>query len=180
MQRTIKYLVMTLLAAVSFVSCDDGVTLQRYFVDHQESGNFINVDLPGTILSLDETKLNEEQQEAYNSIKRLNFLGFKANESNMEIYNTEVAKVSAILKSKKYNDLIEFSDKGKRVVVKYIGDDDEADEVIVFGSSKDMGFGIVRVLGNDMKPEQMVTLVDAMKTSKMDGSQFEGIANFFK
>lgn len=180
MQLSIKDLLIMLSVLVSFVSCDDGVTLQRYFVDHQESGDFINVDLPGTILSLDETKLNEEQQEAYNSIKRLNFLGFKTNESNMDVYTTEVAKVSAILKSKKYNDLIEFSDKGKRVVVKYIGDDDQADEVIVFGSSKDMGFGIVRVLGNDMKPEQMVTLVDAMKTSKMDGSQFEGIANFFK
>ena len=180
MKRTIKYLVLTLLAAVTFVSCDDGVTLQRYFVDHQESGNFINVDLPGTILSLDETKLNEEPQEAYNSIKRLNFLGFKADESNMDVYNTEVAKVSAILKNKKYHELVEFSDKGRRVVVKYIGDDDQADEVIVFGNAKNMGFGIVRILGDEMKPEKIATLVDAMKSSKMDGSQIKGIANFFK
>ena len=179
MQRTIKYLVI-LCCFVILVSCSNGISLQRYFVDNQEVNDFTNIDLPASILSLDESTLNEDQKEAYNSIKRLNFLGFKANESNIETYNTEVAKVSTILKNKKYNDLIEFNDKGKKVVVKYIGNDKVADEVIVFGSSKDLGFGIARILGDDMKPEKIITLVEAMKNSKMDASQFEGIANFFK
>lgn len=179
MQKTVKYLVV-ILSAIFLESCNDGVTLQRYFVDHQESNNFTSIDLPATILSLDETTLNKNQKEAYRSIKRLNFLGYKANQSDMAVYSSELTKVSDILKSNKYKDLVEFNDKGKKIVVKYIGNEVEADEVIVFGSSKEIGFGIVRILGNHMNPDKIVTLMDAMKNSNMDASQFEGILNFFK
>lgn len=179
MQHPIQY-VIVLLFTVCLISCNEGMTLQRYFVEHQESNNFTSVDLPATILSLDKTTLNENQMEAYNSIKRLNFLGYKADPSEMDAYNSELKQVSIIMEHKKYNDLMEFNNKGKKIVVKYIGNDDEADEVIVLGSSKEIGFGIVRILGKDMNPEKIMTLMDAMKKSNMDTSKFEGIANFFK
>ncbi|WP_242205110.1 DUF4252 domain-containing protein [Aestuariivivens insulae] len=181
MQRTVKYIVYTLLATVFLTSCGDGVSLQRYFVDNQESASFISQDVPLSMIEVDKSQFNEEQMEAYNSVKRLNFLGFKANETNMEAFNTELAKVKTILNHKKYNDLIEFSDKGNKVVVKYIGDDDEADEVVVFGNANDLGFAIVRVLGNNMSPEKMVTLVSALRDSNFDASQVSSdIMNFFK
>ncbi|WP_428743365.1 DUF4252 domain-containing protein [Tenacibaculum sp.] len=180
MKRPVKTLLFTIITALLLVGCNDGVTLQRYFVDNQESGNFTTVDLPVSIVNLDETKLAETQKEAYHSVKRLNFLGYKLDENNVETFNAELAKVKAILKNKKYNDLIEFNDKNAKVVVKYLGDDDNADEFIVFASSKDMGFGIVRVLGDDMSPEKMMTLADAMRNSDIDESQLGGIMDFFK
>src|SRR5690606_15897532 len=129
---------------------------------HQESKNFMTQDIPISMLKIDESKFNSEQKEAYNSVSRLNFLGFKANETNAETLKVELAKVKTILSNDKYNDLMEFSDRGNKIVVKYLGDD-EADEVIVFGSSKEMGFGIVRVLGDDMSPNKMVTLVSILQ-----------------
>ena len=75
---------------------------------------------------------------------------------------------------------MEFNDKSAKIIVKYLGNDDKAEEFIVFASSKDMGFGIVRILGNNMSPEKMMTLADAMKNSKIDESQLGGIMNFFK
>lgn len=180
MQTTFKYMVTTLIAALFLVGCNDGVTLQRYYVDHQESTNFTSVDLPASIIKLDETKLTTEQKEAYNSVKRLNFLGYKYDETNAAEFSTELEKVKAILKSDKYSDLIEFNDKAAKISVKYLGDDDESDEFIVFASSKEMGFGIVRVLGDNMSPEKMMTLADAMKNSDIDESQLGDIMNFFK
>ena len=75
---------------------------------------------------------------------------------------------------------MEFNDKGNKIVVKYIGDDDEADEVIVFGSSEELGFGVVRVLGSNMNPEKMVTLMDAMQKANVDENELQDIMNFFK
>ena len=43
-----------------------------------------------------------------------------------------------------------------------------------------MGFGIVRILGNNMRPEQMATLVDAVQNADFDASQFQEITDFFK
>lgn len=180
MNRTIKYIFCALLVSIALVSCSDEVTLQRYFVDNQESKNFISQDLPLTMLDMDESKLNEEQLNAYKSVKRLNFLGYKLNENDTETYNTELAKVKTILQDEQYNELIEFSDRGKKVLVKYIGNDEEADEVILLGSSKDLGFAVVRILGDDMRPDKMYALVESMRHTNFDGDQFKGIANFFE
>ena len=180
MKRTIKYIVLSLFTAVVLVSCNNNPSLQSYFVDNQESGSFVTQDIPLSMMKLDESKFSEDQKEAYNSVKRLNFLGYKANETNADTLKLELTKVKAILKADKYKDLIEFSDKGNKIIVKYIGTDDEAEEVVVFGSYKEYGFGIVRVLGDDMSPDKMVTLVNALQNAEFDSSQLEGITDFFK
>ncbi|MDB4225986.1 DUF4252 domain-containing protein [Algibacter sp.] len=180
MQRAIKYLAYALLTAVIFISCGDNVSLQRYYVDNQESNNFISQDIPLSLMEIDKSNFTEAQEEAYNSVNKLNFLGYKVNETDTETYLAELAKVKTILSDSKYNDLMEFSDKGNKIYVKYIGTDEEADEVIVFGSAKDMGFGIVRILGDDMNPDKMVTLISALQNANIEEGQIENIMNFFK
>ncbi|MDO5969831.1 DUF4252 domain-containing protein [Flavivirga aquimarina] len=180
MQQSIKRIFYTLFTAVILTSCGNGVSLQRYFVDNQESDNFISQDVPLSMVKLDKSNFTEEQNDAYNSVKRLNFLAYKTTETNTETYHAELAKVKTILNDGKYNDLMEFSDKGRKIVVKYIGTDDEADEVVVFGSAKELGFGIVRVLGDNMSPDRMVTLFTALQTANVDENQIQDIMKFFK
>jgi hypothetical protein len=180
MTLSIKKSLFGLLAFILLVGCNNGESLQTYFVDNQETPDFISVDIPTTILELDKISLSNDQKEAYNSVKKLNFLGFKLTESNKDVYVQELSKVKSILNDKKYIELLEFNDRAAKVIVKYIGDDDAAEEFIVFSSSKDMGFGIVRILGNDMRPEKMATLVSAIQNADIDSSQFESIAGFFK
>ncbi|WJJ97917.1 DUF4252 domain-containing protein [Algibacter luteus] len=180
MQRAIKLLVYTVLTAVFLTSCGNGTSLQSYFVDHQEAKNFMTQDLPLSMVEIDKSKFTEAQTEAYNSVNRLNFLGYKASETDAETFKKEVEQVKTILSDSKYNDLMEFSDKGNKIYVKYIGTDEEADEVVIFGSAKDMGFGIVRILGDDMNPEKMVTLMEALQHANVEEGQIEDILNFFK
>lgn len=180
MKKSIKYTVFSLLAFMSLVSCNTGESLQTYFVDHQETPDFISADIPTSVVNLDEATLTDDQKEAYKSVQRLNFLGYKTNETNMATYTTELAKVKTILNDVKYNELLEFSDSGNKFIVKYLGDDDSAEEVIVFASSKDMGFGIVRILGDNMRPEQMATLANVVQNAEFDQSQLQGITDFFK
>ena len=180
MKQELKHTILLLITALILVGCNDGPSLQRYFIDKQETENFITQDIPISMLKIDESKLSIEQKEAYNSVNRLNFLGFKLSETNTDILKAEIAKVKTILSDDRYNDLIEFSDKGNRIVVKYIGNDEDAEEVIVFGSSKELGFGIVRVLGNDMSPDKMATLVSVLQNANVDESQLQDVMSFFK
>lgn len=179
MYQSIKYIVVLIIAAFFLVSCNNGLTMQRYFVEHQEAKNFLAQDVPISMLNIDESKLTAEQRDAYKSVERLNFLGYKADSTHVDEFNSELTKVKTILKDKKYNELIDFSYEGAKISVKYIGDE-EADEFIVFGSSKEMGFGIVRVLGDDMSPEKMMTLGQLFENSNVDTSQFKDMMTFFK
>ncbi|MDD7884900.1 DUF4252 domain-containing protein [Flavivirga sp. 57AJ16] len=180
MKRTVKHILYTLFVTVILVSCATNTSLQTYFVDNQEASNFISQDLPLSMVKLDQTAFSKEQKEAYNSVNKLNFLGYKANENNAEALKEELKIVKAILKDSKYKDLVEFNDKGRKIIVKYVGTDDNADEVVVFGHAKELGFAIIRVLGDDMSPDKMVTLMTALQKANVDENQLQDIVNFFK
>jgi len=179
MKRTVKVLFFTVFLSLVLAGCNSEPSLQRYFVDHQEKPNFVSQDIPLSMLEIDKTNFTEIQNEAFNSVRKLNFLGFNINDTNTDVYTAELGKVKSILKQEKYQDLMEFSDKGKTILVKYIGDDEEADEVVVFGSAQDMGFAVVRILGNDMSPEKMITLAEALNSANIDESQIKDMMNFF-
>jgi hypothetical protein len=179
MQRTVKYLAYALITAV-LTSCGNKASLQSYYVDNLEAKNFISQDFPLSMIEIDKSNFTEDQKEAYKSVDKLNFLGYRASENNAEDFKTELTKVKTILSDTQYKDLMEFNDRGNKITVKYIGTDAEADEVVVLGSAKDMGFGIVRVLGNDMNPEKMVTLITALQKADIQEGQIENIMNFFK
>ena len=180
MKRTFKIIYLLTILSTVLVSCNNDKSLQRYFVDHQEQPNFISQDLPISMVKIDKTNFTEAQNEAFESVRRLNFLGFNVNDTNKDVYATELDNVKSILKQEKYEDLMEFSDKGRKILVKYIGDDNEADEVVVFGSAEDMGFAVVRILGSDMSPEKMMNLAEALNSANVDETQIQDMLNFFK
>lgn len=51
--------------------------------------------------------------------------------------------------------------------------------MILFGSSDDKDFALVRVLGKDMKPENMSTLIEALQRSNIDEASLGGLKQFF-
>jgi len=70
--------------------------LQSYFVDNQETNNFTTIDLPTSVVSFDESKLTEEQKQAYKSVKRLNFLGYRMKEGNEVEYKGKIASMGTL------------------------------------------------------------------------------------
>ena len=169
-----------MLALIMLASCSNKESLQTYFVDNQETASFTTLDIPTSIVSFEEASLSDGEKQAFKSVNKLNFLGFKLDSNNLDNYHAEMNKVKNILSDKKYIDLGEFSMQGSKMVVKYIGDDDIADEFIIFGNSKDVGFGVLRVLGNDMSPAKLYMLAQSINKGSVDESQLKGLTDFFK
>ncbi|MFD2824065.1 DUF4252 domain-containing protein [Lacinutrix iliipiscaria] len=180
MIQSIKKSLFSLLALIMLVSCSNTQSLQTYFVDNQETPNFTTLDIPTSIVKFENTELSASELEAYESIDKLNFLGFKLDSNNLDSYKAEMNKVSSILSDKKYIDLGEFNMQGSKMIVKYLGDNDIADEFIIFGNSKDVGFGVLRVLGDDMSPAKLYMLAQSMNKASVDQSQLQSLTDFFK
>ncbi len=179
-QSIIKLLIGSFLIT-AFISCNQGPTLQSYIVDNQETNNFTTIDLPTSVVSFDESKLTDDQKQAYKSVKRLNFLGYRMQDGNEAEYKAELQKVKSILKDKKYKELMRMgNNEDGKVLIKYLGSETKIEELIVFGNANDQGFGILRVLGKNMQPDNMVKLVDAMQNADIDEDQLKGITEFFQ
>lgn len=181
MTSSINKLIALMVLVATFMSCDQGPSLQTYYVDHELKPGFTSIDIPTSLLNIDETTLNEEQKEAYESVDKLNMLGFVINEENKHQYEAELDKVSEILNDPKYEELMRGGspDTGK-FIVKFIGEEDNVDELILFGSATDKGFAIVRILGDDMSANKLMTLSSALKSTDFSSSQFSKITDIFK
>ncbi len=165
---------------VALTSCNQGETLQSYYITNQETPDFISIDLPTSFVDIDQTNFTEEQQEAFNSIDKLNMLLFQGDDSNTETYKEELVKVKAILANEKYEELFRGSATDGKITIKYIGTDNSIDELIIFATANGKGFGIVRVLGDDMKPSKIITLGDVLKNANFEETQIQEFSNFFK
>ncbi|MFD0862389.1 DUF4252 domain-containing protein [Sungkyunkwania multivorans] len=179
MNTLVKIVVSTLIILV-LGSCSSEQSLQQYYVQGTEDPNFLVVDIPASMLNLSESELSTDQKEAYQSLGKLNILAYRLDPAKRSQYEAEKIKVNEILKNEKYEELMRFSSGEARGVVKFIGDDESIDELILFGSYKDMGFAVVRVLGDEMKPENMMQLVKAVESSQINTDGFGQLKDFFE
>lgn len=181
MNTSIKSSVMSLFIVAVLTSCNYGETLQSYYVNNQEAPNFVSLDIPTSFINIDKTTLSDEQKDAYESIDKLNMLGYTLSDDNVEGYKAELAKVQNILKDEKYEDLFRGGNSTDgRIIVKYIGTDTSIDELIIFGSANGKGFAIIRVLGNNMEPAKIMLLADVIKTATTEENNVKEFMDFFQ
>jgi len=171
---------LALAAILTLASCNSEPTLQKYFVENTENKDFIALDISPNILNLEKTKLSAEQTEAVNSFDKMNILAFKADKNNQAQFETERNKVKTILKDPKYQELIKFGSGKDGASVSYVGSDDNIKEFVIFANRKENGFAVVRVLGEDMNPNNIMTLMSVLQKSKIDMEQLKPLEQLLK
>ena len=177
-----KYIIKSIavVGAVLFTACSSQQSLQEYYVDNSENPNFITIDVPASILKMDGVNLSDTQKEAVESLRKFNLLAFKKDQDNEAEYEVERKKVKEILKNDEFVELMKINSQYGKGVIKYLGDEDAIDEVIIFGDSKDKGFALVRVLGKNMNPAHIVQLMQAIQKSEYKGEGLGEIGTFLK
>ncbi|OCB70788.1 hypothetical protein B0A79_14185 [Flavobacterium piscis] len=169
-----------LLVLLTLVSCNSDPSLQKYFVENTDNKNFIALDVSPSILNVEKTKLSAEQTEALKSFDKMNILAFKANAANQVQFEAERSKVKAILKDPKYQQLMSFGSGKDGASISYVGSDDHIKEFVVFANRKENGFAVVRVLGENMNPNNIMTLMSVLKESKIDMEQLKPLQQLIK
>lgn len=165
----------SLLAAVCLMlmSCNSEPTLQQYFVENTESKDFIALDLTTDILKLNKSEISAEENEALETLKKMNILAFKADEKNPAKYETERLKMKNILKNEKYQELVKVNSGKDGGAIYFVGKDDAIDEFVLFANKSDAGFAVVRVLGDDMNPTSIMTMLSVLKKANLDIEQLK-------
>lgn len=168
------------LLVLLMASCAKEPTIQKYFVQKTEDPNFVAVDLSPSFLNVDPAALSAEGKKALESFEKMNILALRLNDSNQVAYKKELANVKDILKNEQYQELMHFNGKGGGASVKFVGTDENIEEFIVFANNKDMGFAVVRVLGDNMTPTDIMNFMDVLKQSKMDVDQLKPLQEMMK
>ena len=169
MNKMIKTLSMLLFASLLLVACNKQPTIQEYYVEKQESNSFIAIDLPASLLKVNE-EASQETKETMATIKKLNILAFKITDANEAEYKAEAAQVKEILKGKKYNELMRMKHENMNIIINYEGADDAINEFVLFAADNEKGFAVARVLGNKMQPAKIMKMAEDFKNIDKDGA----------
>lgn len=177
-----KYMMkrISLFYLLILASCNSEQSLQEYYVDSKEDPNFISLDIPAHILKMEEIAFTDIEREAVASLRKFNLLTFKRTSKNAAAYKTEKGKIKSILENDDFTELMKINSSYGKGVIKYLGDDDAIDEVVLFGNSDEKGFALIRILGKDMKPAHIVQLIQAIQKSDYKGEGLGEIGRFLK
>jgi len=123
--------------------------------------------------------MTKEQQETLSTVKKVNVLAFPKKEENTVAFEEEKAKINSILKDDKFHVLMKFNQNGMNAKVLYLGEEDAIDEIIIYGEDYEKGFGVARVLGNQMNPQKLIEMLKTVDNDMINVEGFEDIAKSF-
>ena len=175
---------ITIFTAVLFslllLSCSNEPSIQKYFVENSGKKDFIALDISPSIINIDKSKLTPEQQTALNSFEKMNVLIFKSNGKNETQYQSETQKVGDILKDETYQELMKIGSGNDGASVSFVGDENDIDEFIFFAKNQDNGFAVVRILGNDMNPNNIMNMIGILQIANVDMEQLKPLQGLLK
>lgn len=180
MKTIIKGIAAILLVGFTLVSCNGEQSLQEYYVDNQGNSDFILVDVPTSLISEDSEVLDDEQRKILKTLRKINIMAYPLKESSKVNFEAEKTKVTTILASDDYEQLMKVNSEMGNMKLYFRGEEDAIDEVIVFASEDSKGFMLARLLGDDMNISDMMKLAEAVGKGDVDVSQFEGVMDVFK
>lgn len=171
---------IAIAVSLFLTSCNNEPTLQKFFVESSEKKGFVVVDVAPSIINVDKTKLSEEQKTALQSFDKMNVLAFKLNENNKKEFEAESQKLKEILRNKKYQELIKYGSGKDAASVSFVGSEDHINEFVLFGKKEDNGFAVVRIMGNDMNPNNIMNILSILKSSNVNMEQLKPLEGLFK
>jgi hypothetical protein len=173
-------LITAFFLAMLLAGCSNKPSLQKYFVENSEKKGFISLDVSSTILNVDKTKLSVAQKTALQSFDKMNILAFKMDKTNQAEYDLESEKLATLLTTEKYQELMKIG-SGKDVAsISFVGDENNINEFILFAKKKDNGFAVVRILGEDMNPNNIMTIISVLKETNIDMEQLKPLQDLIK
>lgn len=176
----IAFYLALLVSLLLLSGCNSKPTLQKYFVENSEKKGFLSVDVSPSIINIDKTKLTAEQKTALQSFDKMNILAFKLDDKNKAQYDIESQKVMQILKDEKYQELMKVGSGKDAASVSFVGDENHIKEFILFTKKKESGFAVVRILGNDMNPNNIMNMISLLKSSNIDMAQLKPLQELMK
>lgn len=169
--KTIVYIAIAV--SLLLASCNSKPTLQKFFVENSEKKNFIALDVSSNILNVASEQLTAEQKEALNAFDKVNIIAFKADGTNQKEYQFEKDKLNGILKDEAYQQLIKVGSGSDGASISFVGTEDKIEEFIVYANKKENGFAVIRVTGDKMNPNHIMTMLSVLQKSNIDMEQLK-------
>lgn len=167
-----KWISLVLITGL-ILSCSNQQSIQEFIIQEQDKPEIWSLDL-STRLIADQYEVTDQiDQEVLKKVRKINLIALPlkdsvGNASIIDKYSTDNQHIKDILKQDKYQELFRFGKASQGFRVYSVGKGDRLDEIIIFGNDHDAGWLILRILGDDMQPKDIVKAFQNIDLSETD------------
>ncbi|GGB74084.1 hypothetical protein GCM10007424_12490 [Flavobacterium suaedae] len=160
------------LLLLALTSCSNEPSLQKYFVEKSSARDFMTLDIAANFVNSDTLSLSDGEKKALQSLNKLNLLVYKKDSlATNEVYDKEKETVKGLLDKGAYEQLMRMGSNKEGVYIYSLGEEKEIDEFVFFMYQQENGFGVVRVLGDDMNPNDVMYMVQLLEKGNLNLKQ---------
>ncbi|MFY7810141.1 MAG: DUF4252 domain-containing protein [Flavobacterium sp.] len=169
------------IVLVVFMSCNNKPSLQKFMVENTDKKDFIALDFSSDVLNIPKNKLTKDENEALKSLKKINVLGFKKNQTNDKEYEINKNKLFEMMKdTTTYQEIMKVGNLKQSAAIYVLENKKGIEEIVIIGNRIDVGFGIIRILGENMKEDHAITMVGLMNKVTINPEQLKPFKEFLK
>lgn len=179
MTAIIKLVTATVLMVMTLMSCSNEQSLQKYLVEKQDDDKFMKIDLATSLLQADGNTLSEDEKNVLKTVKKINVVAYPLAEGNTADYEAEKQNIAKLLSQEKYKTLMKMGSNNLGATLKYVGEENSIDEIIVLASDDTKGFAVFRLLGDNMRPGDMIKLMTSIEKGDVDIKSLQSIGDLF-
>lgn len=174
--KKLLFVFSLILAGTSMQSCKQD-SIQQYFIDSQEKEEYIVFDMPISLFSSSQDHLNEADQAVLNSVKKVNLVALTKKNAEDVVVHSELKRVRTILNNSEYQEVMQFNEENMGIAIYFLGEEDAIEEMIVVAHQKEMGFGVARLIGDEMNISDLMSLSQKIKIdpSKLPVGEFSSL-----
>lgn len=158
-----KPIVLFFILFFTITSCKKDANIEQFMVNRQENQNIISFDLTPNMLQFKEGMNTTENLELLKTVKKANIMLSKIDTVHKNTYTQDIQVLKQIISHKKYQELMRYGKGANTVKILTVGESDSLNEVLIVGNDETKGWGIARITGNNMNPEQLLSLLDDIK-----------------
>ena len=175
LNKTLNILSISLF--LIFASACKTDPMEDFFVQATENPDYFVVNIPSSVITFDESKLDPKTIKDIHSVKKMNVLVYK-NNLETDKKQAEFAKAAKVIKTKHYKTLTKINNKGYEIVFSYQGEPNSIDQIIFLGKDKDYNFLIGMLKGNDVNVNSFFKASEHIKN--INKEQAKTVIDIFK
>ncbi len=176
----LRYVLSLGFLAMSILSCQNEKSLQKYLVEKQDDDKFMKIDIAASLLQSNTANFTPEEKDIFNTIKKVNVVAYPIKDGDTVEYLAQKQEIKNVLDQPQYKELTRINSNNWSATLKYTGDEDAINEVIIYASDDKRGFAVFRLLGDKMRPDQMIKLMNSLKNGDIDAGKLSGFGPIFK
>jgi len=151
--------------------------LEKFFLRAEENPDYFVMSIPSSTIEIDKSKLDKQSLAQIESVKKINILLYKPDNSN-KLSKDEYLKAERIINDEEFKKLFHVTNEGRKLAFVYQGDPQNIKKITFLGKDTTGNFILGYIKAKNLSTEALLKAIKNLK--RVDNHHINEFLDEFK